>query len=452
MRWLRVNQFRFRAELVFDRDAMTVEQSVYGKRRFPMAVLMWESGSIEQQVIPTTAFSPDQKAEETVGLQGEYFSDLEFGKSVVTRTDPGLQMIWRSAAVCSRYEDLQSKLIRSCLRSITRSSGLVELDSEEQAKVVQDLIPLLGNRVTCAQRVELIEYLTDQTELLADLKPAAVNNLIGFCYMLPIQSHLELLGKWGEVRDPAVCRSGKYPSWGWGYYNTFNHSALGSIGHLFWGPQWNDCEWLCENCLSEKDGSCNLTVAYVISFSARFGNKEVWYTNHLDKILSDKELTGDRRAGWLLARAFAAEIAIAEIPRPAYAVPFLEEAYLVAESNEMKFRLFQEMVNRLISLDQGEAAKKQIAQFGKNFNSEEQQKAIAQMLEQEEKLTKHYTGVREKAANQAGPGKAFVNALKSRLEKARERGDQALVTRYENRLKSIVEAESQEKETSSPFP
>ena len=356
-------------ELVFDRDSMTKSNSVYGNRRFPLALLMWESESVEQQVIPAAAFTPPAgfAAEGAAGLKGEYFTDLEFGGESVTRLDPGLQMVWRGTAVCSLYEQKQSEVVGSCLRSITRSAGLAELESEEQVRVVKEMLPRLGNRVSCAQRVELVEYLSSQTDLLADLKPDAINNLLGFTYMLPIQSHLELLGKWGELRDVAVCRAGKYPSWGWGYYNTFNHSALGSIGHLFWGPQEDDAQWLQENYLAKKDGSCNLTVAYTLAFSARFGNWEVKYTNHLDEILADETLIGDRRAGWLLARAFAAEIAITEAPRPSYALPFLEEAYLAAESNEMKFRAFQEQVNRLISLDQGEEAKTELLSLAKIF-------------------------------------------------------------------------------------
>lgn len=427
-------------EFVYDQATMASSNMIYRDRCFPMAVLQWESESIEQQIIPGSAFTPPAGFADAGanGLKGEYFQNLDLSDLVVARLDPGLQMIWHHAAVCSANVEQQDGIVNSCLAAITTNGALTNLDVSEQRNVVQKMIPKLGNRLCCSQRVELLEYISSQPALLADLRPAALLNMIDFSYVLPVESHLQLLKKWGELRDPQACRPGIYPGWGKDHYNTLNHDGMGKIGHFFWDSEWENAVWLCESCLESEDGGANVSTAYILAFASRFENKEQWFKSHLDEILADDSLTGDRRAGWLLARAFAAEVAVSEIPRPANALPFLEDAFLTAESNEMKFRIFQEQISRLFSLDQSTAATTLINQFGDQFSAVDQRAEINAIEAKGAELRQYYEQVRvDSVANQTRPNAAFIAALEARLASAIARGDDATAERYQRRLDAL---------------
>ena len=105
-------------EYIFDRKTMTSPDSIRKRKRFPVAILQWESKSIKQQVIPGSAYSAPKnfkskgkgaksrgRGNVVEGLQGEYFKDLDFSELARTRLDPGVDMVWETAPVCSLHED-----------------------------------------------------------------------------------------------------------------------------------------------------------------------------------------------------------------------------------------------------------------------------------------------------------------------------------------------------------
>ena len=113
---------------------------------------------------------------------------------------------------------------------------------------------------------------------------------------------------------------------------------------------------LMDNYLSVPGDGCNLTIAYILAFTHHAKGEMTKWVAFVDGKRSAKDLGGDAQAQWLVARAMTEEIRRVRykktrLPRVrAFAgQQWLEEARLVADSEEIRTHAIRELVVRYAS-------------------------------------------------------------------------------------------------------
>jgi hypothetical protein len=336
-------------EYLYDADSMTTNREFF-ERIFPMAVLAWQRGDQPSEIVPADVFTaPDGQR----GLRGEYFSSLQFAQPVGVRLDPGVQMVWSKQQagleiadeqIFSAFDGEQEQVVKHCVDEILQGDGLVQLSAE--ASFYESTLPRLLERLPARQRLAVVDELTRLPESLQATSALGVRFILPHVFMLSQQAVGDYLTGWVEVRSVEASTIREYPSWGAESFNRKTYDDYGWVGHFVRGANWPIAERLLEEHLEREDGSCNLMVAYCVGMAAVFDRKSEQMIAVMEERLGNSELTGDARATWLLARAFLEEVNVGGMPRPGRGLDFLEEASLVAESNEMQFRILQEIVAR----------------------------------------------------------------------------------------------------------
>ena len=381
----------FRVELVHDVEFMQP------RLRYPMAVLLWEAEGMEQQLIPTASYSPasEDRTLGDQGLKGEYYSDTQHQQLVATRLDPGLQMIWNAQAVACPYHKKRTEILADSWSELMNFTG----ESDDDRYLFSSVTALrFMHGMTATQRLRFANSLASRPNLLAVLGPIQIRTLFSHTYMLPGTDHLDLIGQWGSVRQQPRNVIGIYPGWhyGSGYYDR-NYGSFWELGRWTCREFFGNAEWLWDEYLELENGECNLHVAYMTIFSSYIGDEGPAIRARLKEKLEDETLTGDQRMTWLLARAYVEEVMNLRQPRTERGLRYVEDAFMEAESPGHRFWALQELVARLISIDEGERAEKLLNSVGGQFTAPGQQEAIAQWQEQSKGLAKWYSDWRDAA-------------------------------------------------------
>jgi hypothetical protein len=336
-------------EYQYDSESM-VQNHELAERIFPMAVLLWQRGDGKAEIVPSAAFSTAAGEE---GLNAEYFAGADFGNTVLTRVDPGVQMIWSGWQIASEFADEQAAVTENCLESIL--NGRIS-DIPDVASFLEYDLPRLLKRLPAKDRMAITQLLTSDTEGLRVTSCDCCRQILRHMFMLPEAAVADYLTAWTDVRDVERSRPLSYPGWGEGSYLNHCYDDYGWIAHYIRGAKSSIAQTLIDESLERADGSCNLMIAYCVAHAEVIDRRSEIVREALESRLKGDALTGDSRATWLLARAFYEEVNAGGIPRPQLGMPYLEEASLVAESDEMQFRIAQEMAARYGALGQVDAA------------------------------------------------------------------------------------------------
>jgi hypothetical protein len=429
----------FRAELVFDRDRLK-EIKQFPERKFPIAVLMWQAQSLARQIVPADAFLTPAgfAAESTTGLKGEYFSDANFSQAVGAFLDPGVQGIWNDTAVVATYRDVRSAILADSRSQLLDESNFAKSTAAERQEFAREVVTRFFRSMPALDRMALLNRLVQHPQTTAGLSPDNVGTIMGDSFMLPGQEDVELAGVWSSQHDPPPFEIAPYPGQRPDGFRARNYEPYEAIGIWLASYDASDAEKFRADYLEKADGNVNLSAAYLLAHAAHHGRTTRPLKEELDRHAADPAVTGDKRAGWLLARAYAAEVATAERPKPYLGLPFLEEAELLAESSEWQFRIKQELVARLVSLDRAAQALPLITAAAATFNEPALRTAIAQWQTQAVQMTDYYRQFRisSAAAQAAAARQAQLKELQRRFERANARGDIALADRYRARLEA----------------
>jgi len=147
----------------------------------------------------------------------------------------------------------------------------------------------------------------------------------------------------------------------------------------------------------------------------------------IDEALDDTELSGDAQASWYLAKAFALETAMQPVIKPARGLPELHEALGLAESDELRIRIQQELVARFLTLGRDEEAQSILASLQQSRSVETQgfrEQYTAAELRRQELARKHY-----------------IDSVKKHQELARQRNDTDQVVRLQNIVSEFEQSE-----------
>jgi hypothetical protein len=412
---------------------------------YPVAVLLWKSpadANQEPQIVPASALSPPEGVAGQAALQGEYFRSAGFQPAdlVVTRLDgpidfiwPGLDDFWTWRQVAPVHEAQWNAVYAATIGRLTEPTYIAGLSGAE----LQEMLLSGGRHVLGAarasQRIQILDNLLAQPEKLAALDAHLVGRIVKHTYMLPGDRHVKLIGTWGSSRPQPRAELGSMFGWEEGTYEWNNLQFYWHIGHFLTGDHFADALQLWEEYITKPGGECNLSVAYVTAWAAREEGKANLYTERIGEALENETLTGDQRLTWLLARSYGEGVMVDGPARPTRGMESLQEAMLVAQTDDYKFWALQEMVARLGSHGSAEEANTMLDQYADRFATAEQQGAIRAWQVKIGELDALYGRHRDdqKVAQQREQQAAYVATLRYRLANAQERGDTADAKRYQ---------------------
>ena len=393
--------------------AIVLEYSRAASAGFPMAVLMWESESLEQQIVPNGAFTmEDGKA----GLLGQYYSDANWTNQIAERIDPAIDFIWDREAISQNYTEKRRNIIQLNLSRITNEGFLSTLSDEDLYWLAESGSETLLGCMTASQRLSFIHSLAGQKQLLEKIELSHFVNQLEMVFMLPGKSPVEYWKSWSSVHEQPRTVAGLYIG-GAGDYVTANLTLFKRAGEFFREDYFSESLSDIQSDISFKDESCNLLLAEALVYACNRHKRCPLFYQVIDNALANKDLTGDPKATWLIAKAFAKENLGQYISRPGYGMEELKEGLLVAKSPEMRLWVVQEMVARLVTIGKQDEAQTLVSSLSGQFANSDGQKILTETLTKGTEIAQKL----EEASQmyQAQVGAAYVKELKRREAKAK---------------------------------
>lgn len=406
------------SERVPIRIEMRFHRTVEHKIAKPNVILSWESQVLPRQIIPTGNYQPpdDYTGQGSNGLKGEYFSSDTLEDLVTTRLDPELSYVWEAFAIVPEYGDRQRQIVDPMIPEILASLNDPEIVGMDDA-----------DAFWCAYALEEVLTTRESMRVLSALKnyPAlnaarSTRDLFLFYWRfryLPDHLGADLVAQWCAVHPLRESQFGTYPNYDYSeFYGNYNYPwRLGN--HLI---LTGDDAYL-EPMLDEADGSCNVSLASVLSFAhQKAGTLDDWY-DYLESQFDNPALSGDVKASWMLARGFAEEIRLGGEPIPTAGLEWLAQAYVAAGSEQMKRHILRERCTRLAAADRGDEAHALLDEAGGQHDNPEAQIGISQWRETIDTLSQRFVEMR--AAESDARKQAYIDVLQRRLDNARSRGD-----------------------------
>jgi len=408
---------------------------------FPAAVLAWQSEVLEQQVVPTGVFFT--ATDPQPGLTGEYFADTTFTKRVVVRIDPNIDFMWDVGRVATEYRGSQREIVSQAVTNITAPGFLNTLDADDAKDFIQEQLPVLFGTMTASERIAVLQVVTEKPELLKLMTFTQMSGALRWYSMLSDKAPaVDLLVKWSQTTVPPLTQPGFAPGRSPGGYLTQNVEPYFRLARLFTGDDIDQVIELLLEHVANEDGSCNLTLAYVLSCVCRIAGKPKIMADLTDAHLlgeDNEQNPGDIQAGWFIAEAFKYETVYSNEFKPGAGIRPIEKGLEVVQSPEMRFRLIGELVSRLVALDRSDEARSLVMSVRDQFADEDKQVQMDAWLVTGEEVKKYYTDIRIAKAEEADTFvmDEYAAELKRRADIAEQRGEQVSLQRYQKSIASI---------------
>ncbi len=417
---------------------------------FPAAVLAWQSDAIERQVVPPNVFltdsdqsSKNKSKDAKPGLKGEYFADTTFTKRVAVRIDPNVDFMWDVGRVSTEYRDAEREIVAVTAAQVAAPGFLASLDPAEAKDFVQQQLPSLFAAMSASERVVVLQALSEQPALLKYLTfPQMAAALRWYSTIAESTSTVDLLVKWSKTAPMPQTQPGFYPGRGNGGYLNLNIEPHFRLARLFLGDKVDaNIETLVAN-TSNDDGTCNLTVTYILCCVCRMANKPKTIANLMDAHLLGEEnekTPGDVRASWFIAETFKLETVYGSDFQPGMGAKLLDTALECAATPDMRFHVVGELLVRLISLDRCEEAVSLLMSIRDQYPDENKQTQMDAWLEKCKELSAYYKkiGTEKTEATDAFAAAEYAKELKRRAATAEKRGDRRNFERYSKSATAI---------------
>jgi hypothetical protein len=446
-----------RAEFLRHSDAVRPQFIDELTQAQPIAALLWQSGQGTAELIPPASYSPpadfasDQTSEQTTdedtdqaaasvyGLRADYFADSELKDPQFTRLESGVDLLSRVPLTTDHWSEYTR--VRDHIHQRMNSPEYQAEISGANAAVFWNRLEHLGaiEHGGVWQRAQIADWMLAHPEV-----PAAAPGIFSYYFsraaMLPGRRRIELIRAWSKDRQPQVCQVRFYPD----KFIRENLADVSWVGHWLQAPFEEDLKEIVANDLVRPGGHCRIVLAAAAAVGAVQGGRAHWLRQQVAKHLEDPNLDGDTRASWLMAMALVEEGLTGEPPRPHRTFDYLTEAMLVAQSDEMRFRILGQHAPRLLSLGMFTEGRALLDQWADRFTLPEQQAQIGQWRADadtlEAELPLHIARLRNESEIHRQANRIAI--LQRRLGRAQERGDTKLVTRYQAMIQQHVEASS----------
>jgi hypothetical protein len=329
----------------------SAESPTYGDS--PSAILSWEGPGASLQVIPESAFAlPDGSGP---GLAAQYQLKIGGESLSISQISPSVEYMW---ATCRNVAPDDPSLVRALAQHLFALST----DQEYISGLVSETKPAHQHPyfrnytsteyLTLSQRQAFLDLLLQSPSLLAQADNTQVLRLYHSLRFADEDAAIDLLGLWAQSQAPDLA---DISSDFFDANRRFYHTLAIYLACRASDPA--SFERLQEHYLEMEDGSCCVPAAYAIGFSYFIADRLDEWIHYLDTTLKEESLSGDRRVGWLLARAQAQELYGEPSGRFDWPVGrqllgrgWLDEASLVAESTQLQLLAASEQISQRASL------------------------------------------------------------------------------------------------------
>ena len=410
---------------------------------YPAAVLFWESEVVEKQVVPKIAFTLPGVFDRTEqqGLRGEYFADTALTNSIVTRLDSAIDFLWDAGPIHTEYRETQREILTANLSKIAAPGFLAALASEDAQTFIEDQLPAILPLLTASERVAAVQVLLEQPELLKSLTFPQMTGALRWLSLLPeSQVSIDLLVRWSEVLPTPVMQPAFFPGRGEGGYMSTNIEPYFRLSLQFLDGNVEEKLTELASHATREDGSCNVTLLYVLCCVSRSIDRRDVVLELLDEPVHNENLPPDIRATWFIAEAFAVESLFDFDFRPGNGLGPLSEALELDCSPEILFWVVQEMAARYIAMDKTEEAKSLILSVRDQFSDPAQSEVLDQILQKGDEVTAINVQIRETRDTHPETAELYVQELARRARVMEARGETETLNRFQA---SITEFEQQ---------
>jgi hypothetical protein len=402
----------------------------------PSALLYWEGPGISRGIVPSQAISASDGSGN--GLLGTFQSS--YGGQQVTKTsvDPSIDHVWISG-ICIVPQHLPQQ--RAVMDQVWQRYG--NQSFVDRCRQQQLPYPLLADEmlVECLnreQRLAVVNWAAEAPDLVNSQSWKVVRQFfMNYRHDAP-QEVLDVLGEWMVAHQDIV------PDIGADFLvaNRVQFRLLADALFVQYPPH---AEQLETNYLVTENGQCVLPTAYTLGYGYLMVNKLEDWIKLLDDRLADDSLAGDRRVNWLIARAQAEELRDLHPGRNYVGHEellagrgWLDEAALVAENDELKLRVVNERLARLVGLNEWNAVDKEFAHMEEAFPRAQQ--AVASWKSTTDAMKSKIADRIESHRRVAD--QAYVDELTRRRDTAANRGEFNDVAAYEMILTGLGESRS----------
>ena len=164
--------------------------------------------------------------------------------------------------------------------------------------------------------------------------------------------------------------------------------------------------------------------------------------------MSSKNLSGDARATWLLARALTKETFVSGPVRPGLGLEDLESAVIVASSKEYQFWALQELMVRFGALGYADRAATALDRFQTAFTDLQQQAAMSRWRKETIYLAALYSA--RQSERDLEPISSYIAEIQTRLASAKKGGQPDDVDRYQKMIDNAQSRLKREKNALGP--
>jgi hypothetical protein len=404
---------------------------------YPVAVLMWESEAIEQQIVPKEVFS--QPLEKQRGLSAEYFGDSTFTRKVANRIDDAVNFIWDHGVIINGHSSFQKEIVNKVLPYLRSDNFFRTLKKEEVAYFAEQGLSTLLSSMTASERIVLIDVISTQQQILDKIPYKKMAEQFQFVYMLPGKRQINFLLKWSELNNTPQTIPGSYVA-GKGTYVDYNITPYRRVGRLWSKSDIAEIDDLIQNHLEFENGDCNLTLAYILIWACKENNLTSHILERINEAIKNEEISGNQQMTWFLAKAYAEEVAVSPIIKPGRALGELQNAMLVAETENYRYWALKEIVARLITVNQNEKAQSLITNTKKQFSDVKQVEELELLLVHADEIEQTHEKSRDD--RQKRSREDYLKTLRRHQTEAKQKNDikrleqvQKAIKKYESSLK-----------------
>jgi hypothetical protein len=305
--------------------------------------------------------------------------------------------------------------------------------------------------LSASERVTVFKAIGDNPKLLQYLTfPQVAGAIRWYATQADANLAIDFLVKWSKTSSPPQSQPGFVPGRSPGGYLNLNIEPYFRLARLFVGDDVDKKIEILSDNITNEDGTCNLTIAYVLSCVCRLAGKPKVMADLTDAHLLGEEAEkqpGDIRASWFLAEAFKYETIYSSDFRPGVGIVPIEKALEVAESPIIRFRVIAELVARLIALDRSDEARSLIMSIRDQYPDEAQQTQFDAWLAKGDEIKAFYAKIRTDEAEAADTFAAdqYVLELKRRAVIAEQRGEKRTLDRYQKSIANIEKVQEKKR-------
>ena len=408
----------------------------------PSVILFWEGPGMDRRPVDREVFTlPDQTGK---GLKAEYQLQYQTEPRTVVQVSPNVDYAWATPAdVAPINPELVARLTNRLWHLCTASDYFAECTA---GRIVHAYFQ--DNRSTeflsCAQRREFLQLLTENPELLNRVDDEQLVQLYRNLRFGAEYDAVDMLGAWMQLHADVT------PKITADFFRENRQLYAKLAIHL--ARQLPDgYRVLHDRYLEMPDGRCALPVAYTLSYSVlavppvltdlenikRPKSPSSDWSELLDAKLEDTSITGDVRVNWLIAEAQSLEqrgpvLSGSSRPHETYlaGMGWLTEAHVVVEENATRTRIYAEEVARAAALNRESQVNELLHAAADTVPPEELNawRAATEAISQKWRD--------RRVADSQLVRSAYIKTIQRRRERASQRNDDKTVERYDEILKN----------------